>query len=208
MSCIRVIVADEHPVIQEGIYTILEKTPDIEPVAKTTDYQEIVALTHQFEPDVLLIDPSLFDLTPVELVAKLRQECPQTKILLFGAILDKMHLRQLVRQGIFGFVPKKEDAELLIQAIRNVADGNTWFSQAVLTDLTFGQDIQKGLLNLTTQELELLRLLAGEKTDKEIAPLMNLSERMVRYHLEKIYAKLEVKSRSGAVAQAVRLKLI
>ncbi len=205
MSCIRVIVADEHPIIQEGIYTILEKTPDIEPVAKTTDYQEIVALTHQFEPDVLLIDPNLFDLTPVELVAKLRQECPQTKIMLFGAVLDEMQLRRLASQGISGFVQKKEGVETLIQAIRTVANGSTWFSQAVLTVFMSEQNIP---LNLTTQELELIHLLADEKTDKEIAVLMNLSERMVRYHLEKIYAKLEVKSRPGAVAQAIRLKLV
>ncbi len=204
MKKIRVLVVDNHPITQEGIYSILEDVPDLVPVGKVIADQDALTLAIQHHPDVLLLGMKTSGLSSVDLVRTLRQQCPHTRIIILNNACDKRLLPELTRLGIAGYILKNEPPDKIINAIRVVFQGNTWFSQSVITNLISEPDEMTITNGLTTKELIILQLVVSEKTDKEISQSINVSERTVRKYLRHIYDKLGVCSRAGACYEAGR----
>lgn len=208
---IRVLLADDHPLIRIGIGTVLSNTPGIELVCEAKNSHDAYLLTCEQKPRVLLMDLNMPGPPPLETIAAIHRDCPNVKVIILTAHDDDTYIRMLVGVGIDGYVFKEEAVEVIAQAIRAVDEGGTWFSQSIITKLVrwkMGTSKQSAGINLTDGEIDVLRLVVNGDTDQAISQKLGLADRTVRYRLRTIYTKLDVRTRVEAAVQAVRLKLV
>jgi DNA-binding NarL/FixJ family response regulator len=196
---IRVLIADDHPLIRAGLGSTLASEPDILLVGEASSGEEAQRLCQDQRPDVLLLDLRMPGPSALETVACLRQYCPETKVLMLTAYDDEAHVHWLVEAGVAGYLLKDEAPATVVQAIRAVMDGGAWFSGRVAEKLARSGETPA----LTRREQEVLRLVVLGKTDQQIGLELDLAERTVRYYLQKVYEKLGVNTRVGAAVQAV-----
>lgn len=197
---IQVLLADDHPLIREGIGNTLHKSEGLDLVGVTTNGHEIRELVAALQPDVLLLDLSMPGPPPLETVTALRNEYPQTRVLILSAFDDLVPVRSLLRAGVRGYVLKDEAIETLVQAIITVVSGGVWFSQSIAHRLAHSS----GAPDFTERELDVLNILALGASNQHIAGKLSVTERTVRYHLKNIYRKIDVSTRGEAIAWAVR----
>jgi DNA-binding NarL/FixJ family response regulator len=210
-ATIRVLLADDHALVRDGLRAGLLAEPDLCLVGEAADGHEAQRLCLEHRPDVLLLDLNMPGPSPFETVTLLREQCPETRVLALTAYDDDAYVRGLVGIGIAGYVLKDETIRTLVDAIRTVARGDPWFSQRVVAKVVSSTAETPGTtegFSLTDRELEILRLIVAGKTEQEIGQALGIAERTVRYALRRIYDKLEVNSRIEAVVQAVRLRLV
>jgi len=197
---IRVLLADDHPLIREGIGNTLRKSESLSLVGVATNGYEIGALAAELKPDVLLLDLNMPGPPPLETVMALRKDFSQTKVLVLSAYDDLVSVRALLRAGVSGYVLKDEAIETLVQAINTVVRGGIWFSQAVAQQLAQPPNTPE----FTERELDVLHILALGASNERIADILVVTERTVRFHLKNIYRKIDVDSRGEAIVWAVR----
>ena len=208
---IRVLVADDHPLMRTGICATLTAEPDMMLVGEAADGDEAQRLCQECNPDVLLLDLNMPGPSAFETVAFLREHCPQVKVVMLTAYDDDVYVRGLVAAGVAGYVLKDEIEEAVVRAIRTVMQGDTWFSRSVVEKLAQqanGEAPPSAKPTLTERESRVLQLLVAGKTDQQIGQELDVAERTVRRHLRNIYDKLRVNSRVEAATQAVRLGLV
>ncbi len=160
---------------------------------------------------MLLLDLNMPGPSPIETVAALRELCPATRVLVLTAYDDDAYVRAVVAAGAAGYVLKDDATEAVVRAIRTVMEGDTWFSRSIMEKLVQrGTDasIQAGRQELTSRELDVLRLVVDGKTNQEIALALAISVKTVEKHLGEVFAKLGVASRVEAAVQAVRAGLV
>lgn len=199
-SQIRVLLADDHPLIREGIRNTLDKSDALELVGDTAQGDEVGELVARLQPDVLLLDLSMPGPPPLENVMSLHKAFPQTRVIILSAFDDLVPVRALLRAGVRGYVLKDEALETLVQAIITIVSGGVWFSQAIAHRLAQPARTPE----FTERELDVLNVLAGGAGNEQIAARLSVTERTVRYHLRNIYRKIDVTSRGEAIAWAVR----
>ncbi len=205
---IRVFLADHHRLLHTSIQTILSTADNLVLIGEVIEGDEIRQICQQENhPDLLLFSPNIDSSPAAEVLDAIRESCPSVKILAMLSHSEEACLRQLIDHGADGIILKSEAPDKLLEAIDAVMQGQPWVSAELLPKLVQPQQPEPGN-DLTDREVEILQLLALEKTNEEIAQSLNIAERTVRSHLESIYSKLGVKSRVGAVAQAIRLNLI
>jgi two-component system, NarL family, nitrate/nitrite response regulator NarL len=210
---IRVVLADDHPIIRSGISHLLSKADGIKLVGEAANGHDAYhqACDPLLKSDVLLLDLNMPGPSPLETVGMVRNACPNVKLIVLTGHADDAYVRALVGFGVEGYVIKDEGLDDIVQAIHTVAKGGTWFSQPVITKLirwNTGASKQRGGTHLTDREMDILRLVVNGHTDQEISQKLGLADRTVRYRLRIIYSKLAVKTRVDAAVQAVRLKLV
>ena len=208
---IRVLLADDHPLVRAGIRTTLQGEADVLLVGEATDAHEAQCLSQELRPDVLLLDLNMPGPSPIETVAALRELCPATRVLVLTAYDDDAYVRAVVAAGAAGYVLKDDATEAVVRAIRTVMEGDTWFSRSIMEKLVHGgagASIQAGHPELTSRELDVLRLVVDGKTNQEIALALAISVKTVEKHLGEVFAKLGVASRVEAAVQAVRAGLV
>ncbi len=202
---IRVVLADDHPLVRAGIRAILSAEEDLEVVGEAANAEDARLLTVERNPDVLLLDLSMPGPPPTDTVVYLRKRAPQTRVLILTAYDDDTYVRELISAGVAGYVLKDEMPEAMVRAIRTVIRGDTWLSGSLVRALA--QGMQESVQDesgprLSKREREVMRLVVSGKTDREIGRELGLAERTVRYALRSVYDKLGVDSR---VEAAVRL---
>lgn len=202
---IRVILADDHPMVRAGIRGALLQTASIEVVAEANSGHEALRLIRTTWPDVILLDCRL----PGEIDGLGVAECIQTggwpiQVVALSAFDDDILVHKMVRAGAVGYVLKQEALERVVEAIQAAARGENWFSAPVAAKITAWARGERPT-QLTGHELNVMRLVVTGKTDRQIGLELGLAERTVRYHLRNIYDKLGVNTRAEAVARAVRL---
>lgn len=197
---IQVLLADDHPLIREGIGNTLRNSEGLDLVGVAANGHEIRELVAEFQPDVLLLDLSMPGPPPLETVITLHKEFPQTRVLILSAFDDLVPVRALLRAGVRGYVLKDEAIEMLVQAIITVVSGGVWFSEAIANRLAQPSNTP----DFTERELDVLNILALGATNEHIAAKLSVTERTVRYHLKNIYRKIDVRSRGEAIVWAVR----
>jgi len=208
---IRVLLADDHPLVRAGIRATLCSEPDLIFVGEAADGYEARRLAEELRPDVLLLDLSMPGPPAVETVTYLRQHCPDVKVLVLTAYDDDAYVRGLVSAGVAGYVLKDEVPEAVVRALHSVMQGDTWFSRSLMQRLSQNPasdadaSSEEGESLLTGRELQILQLLVAGKTDREIGQALSLSERTVRYCLRNIYDKLRVSNRIEAACRASQL---
>nr|WP_290670237.1 response regulator transcription factor [Ardenticatena sp.] len=201
---IRVLLADDHPLIRAGIRTALDADAGIDLVAEAADGDEAYRLACAHRPDVLLLDLNMPGLSPLELVARLREEVPSLNVVVLTAFDDDVYVRSLLNAGVKGYILKDEALEAVVQAIHSVAVGGTWFSETIARRL-FSQNEKEAFASpavLSEREKEVMRYLLRGMTNQQIANEMALAEQTVRNYISRIYAKLGVRSRTEAALWA------
>jgi DNA-binding NarL/FixJ family response regulator len=204
---IRVVVADDHPIVRAGIASELSRHSDVEVCGAAEDGNEALQLAQTIEPDVLVLDISMPGLPTMEVLHHLRTLPKPPRTLILTAYADPDYVVTMLRAGARGYLLKDEEPATITAAVRAVAHDETRLSPAVMTGLvdhTVKETGRPGLLNLSEREIEVLRLLAEGQDNQEIGAALGISERTVRFHLRNIYDKLGVRRRGEAIAWVAR----
>jgi DNA-binding NarL/FixJ family response regulator len=210
MGSIRVLLADDHPVVRSGIRNLLEKAPGIQVIGEAGDGEEALLMAREMNPDVLLLDMEMPKVSGVEVAKELRAGGSPVRVLVLSAYDDKQYILELLASGAAGYLTKEEAPETIIEAVRGVARGEQgWVSRRVGAHIArWMRDDEPDRLKLTSRELEVLRHVVSGKTNQEIGLALNISEKTVEKHLEGVFSKLGVASRVEAAVQAVREELV
>lgn len=198
---IRVVLADDHPLVRSGIRATLLREGHIDVVGEASSGDEVPTLVQNLRPDLLLLDLSMPGPSPLETVACVRQFSPETYILILSAYDDDAYVRSLIGAGVDGYLLKDEATEALIQAVTAVVQGGTWFSRTVMQKFA-GAGRGTDPVDFTPRELELLAGIARGWDNRRLAAEFELAEQTVRNYISRIYEKLNVRSRAEAVVWA------
>jgi DNA-binding NarL/FixJ family response regulator len=207
MSAIRILLADDHPVVREGIRNRLACEEDFDVVGEAANGEETIRQVRLLRPDVVLLDVTMPGPGAVPVMEALRQAHAALKVLVLSAFDDDEYVFGMLAAGAAGYALKDERLSTLVEAVRAVAHGETWLSPRVASKVAH-QAVRKAPASadmpLTEREREVLGLMAQGKENAEIAAALAISERTVKFHVGNIYAKLGVTSRTAAVVEAIQ----
>lgn len=205
---IRVLLADDHRIVRQGIRQLLESAKDIEVVAEAGDGEEAQSLIERLKPDVAVLDIQMPKASGIEVTRWLRAHLPQVGVLILTAYDDDPYVMAVLQAGANGYVLKTANTDDLIQAVHDVNEGKSALDPAITKKLMsnlFRRSDTKPVEPLTDRELDVLRLAAKGFTNKAIGIQLNISDRTVQGHLAHIFAKMQATSRTEAVMRAVSL---
>jgi DNA-binding NarL/FixJ family response regulator len=204
---IRLVIADDHPVVRAGLQGMLASQPDFEIVGEATTGVEVVALTTALRPDVVLMDLRMAELDGVAATAHIRKQQPETPVLVLTTYDSDADILRAIEAGATGYVLKDTPRDQLFSAIRAVAQGQSALAPAVITRLLRHIHAQAEEA-LSTREIEVLTLVAHGASNKEVARGLHISEATVKSHLIHIFSKLGVADRTAAVMVALERGLL
>jgi DNA-binding NarL/FixJ family response regulator len=207
MKLIRLIIADDHPVVRAGLEGMLASQSDFEIVGEASSGVEAVALASKLHPDVMLMDLRMTGLDGVAAIAQIRKQQPETPVLVLTTYDSDADIRRAIEAGATGYVLKDTPRDQLFSAIRAVAQGKSALAPAILTRLL--RSMQTPVEEpLSAREIEVLALVARGASNREIARRLYISEATVKSHLIHIFSKLEVADRTAAVTVALERGLL
>lgn len=210
MTKLRVIIAEDHQTVRDGIKLIVNAQPDMEVVSEASDGLEVLARAEEFKPDVVIMDVSMPRLNGLKAAEKLKQSFPEVQIIALTRHKDDGYLRQLLRAGASGYVLKQSPSEELLHAIRATAAGGKYLDPGVAGRVigSFASNSSTDLrgvakVQLTDRESEVLRLIAWGYSNKEIAAQLGLSIKTIEVHKANFMRKLHMNSRIDIVRYAL-----
>lgn len=200
----RVVIADDHTVVRQGIRGVLEDVEDLEVVAEAGDGDEALALVAEHDPDVVVLDVSMPGRTGLDVARELRERGSDVRILVLSMHDDPEYVLQAVRAGADGYVLKDAPPAELRDAVLAVHRGQEYFSPRVTQQISVGLRLEieaeqkrSRIASLTNREREVLLLVADGLTNREIGEKLNISPRTVETHRERVMAKLRIRSVAG-----------
>lgn len=208
---ISIVIVDDHQIVIDGLRSLLEDVTDFKILATTTNAMEVPQILASLQVDVLLTDVMMPKMTGQELAKKVREEFPAVKILALSMSGQGDIVNEMINDAdISGYVLKNIDKEELTNAIRKIANGGIYFSEEVLKELEIVSHIKKQNddAQLTIREIEVIRLIEKELSNKDIADKLFISERTVETHRKNIFRKTKTASVIGLVKYAYEHKLI
>lgn len=197
---IRILLADDHPVVREGLALILDNEADMMVVSQAKDGQEAVILFRQQQPDIALLDLRMPNMNGVEVIAAIRGEFPEARLILLTTYDGDEDIYQGLRAGAMGYLLKDAPCDEILEAIRAVHDGHKHISPEVGMKLVE----RMGGSQLSEREREVLQLMTAGKSNQEISTTLGITESTVKFHVNKILSKLQVSDRTSAVVTALR----
>jgi len=210
---IRILVADDHPVVRDGLCTMLATQPDFQVVGEAENGNEVVKLVERLEVDIVLLDLEMPGMDGVEALQALQNQKPEIRAIVFTAFDTDERIVGALKAGAQGYLLKGAPREELFRAIRVVSEGGSLLQPVVASKLLQHMSAQAGkeqadVEDLTEREMEVLRLLAQGKPNKEIAETLVITERTVKFHVSSIMTKLGAGNRTEAVMIAAQLGII
>jgi DNA-binding NarL/FixJ family response regulator len=202
---IRVVAADDHPLVLEGIVSVLRAEPDFDLVAQCTDGAQVLELTRKHKPDILVLDLHMPRTSGLEILREIRDSKLPTRVVLFVAELDDDELLEVTRLDVAGVVLKEMSPRLLVQCLRKVHAGEPWIERTsaarAFERLLRREASSRELARLLTpREIEIARMVARGLRNKTVAEMLFVSEGTVKTHLHSIFEKLGVRSRAELIA--------
>jgi DNA-binding NarL/FixJ family response regulator len=198
---IRVLVADDHPVVRHGLCTMLEIEDDIVVVGRAADGEEAVAQARDTQPDIILMDVQMPNVDGIEAMRRIRATDPEARVIVLTTYRDEDYIFPSLRAGARGYLLKDASREELAAAIRAVHRGESLLDPQIA-------DQAKSREGLTARELEVLELMAAQHSNAQIAEKLFVSENTVKTHVSNILAKLGCNDRAAAVLTAWKRHLI
>jgi len=207
---IRVVIADDHFVIREGMKALLESQPGYEVVGEAATGRAVVEQTRALNPDVAVLDVRMPELNGIEATRQIRQRQPKTQVLVLTVTDSDGLVRELFRAGALGYVLKTDAARELVAAVRAVANGHPFFTSSVAKMVLRGYltSADEALDPLTARERETVQLLAEGRTNKEVAQALGISVKTAETHRAHVMRALRLHSVAELVHYAVRQNII
>lgn len=205
---IRVLIADDHSVVRQGLRMFLDLEEDIELVGEASNGREAVGLARRFKPDVVLMDLLMPEMDGIAATEVIRRELPDTQIVALTSVLEDQAIFDAVRVGAISYLLKDTESEKLCDAIRAAAAGEVRLSPEVAARLMREVSAPESPETLTDRETEVLRVLARGLSNSEIAEALFITEATVKTHVSSILAKLGLPSRTRAALYALKIGLI
>lgn len=207
---IRVLLADDHQIVRDGLRMIIEAAADIVCVGEACNGQEAITLSQEYQPDVILMDLQMPQVSGLDAIEQIKNLQPQIAIVILTTYNEDELMIKGLRAGACAFLLKDADRNTLKETIRAASLGKTLLTPDIMDRLlTYSFEESAGGKNkLSDRELEVLQLVADGLRSKEIAVNLAISERTVKSHLTSIYNKLGVDSRAAAIATAMKLGIL
>ena len=193
---LSVMLVDDHLIVLRGLASLIGDEPDLSVVAEASSGEEAIALASVHRPDVIVLYLRLRDMSGIDVAEALRGH----KILMLSSFMQEEDVRRVFDAGILGYLSKDKDSTELIKAIRAVGQGNRYLPPEISLLLAKSEHSS----HLTARELEILKLIAEGRANKQIGEMLTLSENTVKNHVKSILAKLNAKDRTHAVTEALK----
>ncbi|HYS80686.1 MAG TPA: response regulator transcription factor [Anaeromyxobacteraceae bacterium] len=212
MSKIRVLIADDHAILREGVRALLAVTPDIEVVGQAADGREAIEACKKLDPDVVLMDIAMPGLGGLEATIEIRKQGLRSRVLILSQYDDREYVRRLLKAGVSGYVLKKSAGSELVGAIRAVHKGGLVLDPEVARAAMAESDGQRTggdpYETLTDREKQVFRLVAEGRSNKEVADDLGISVKTAMSHREHVMEKLDLHNRTELVRLALKLGVI
>jgi len=208
----RVLLADDHAILRQGLAMLVSAEPDLEVVGQATGGREAVRLARELQPDIVVLDVSMPDLGGAEAAEQIKAERSATLVLALTRHDDQGYLRRMLKAGTVGYVTKRAAADTLIDAIRNVLDGGHYIDPALSAGLIAGSFHRSGFGGLTEpgaraplsqREEQVLRLIAWGKSNKEVGAQLGISAKTAEFYKACAVEKLHLRSRTDVLRYAL-----
>lgn len=211
---IRILLADDHTILRNGIRAILEDEPGMEVVGEAEDGRTAVSLASQLKPDIVIMDIAMPLLNGLEATRQIRRLCPGVKVIILSMHDNEEYIVQVLEAGAMGYILKDSAAKELIQALRTVHRGEAVLSPAI-TRIVIEDYLRWGGIrptedtkDLSPREREILQLIAEGYTSKQIAEILTISIKTVQAHRNSLMQKLDLHNRGELVKYAIQKKII
>ncbi len=212
MPDIRIILADDHRIVRDGVKALLALSPDVKVVGEASNGLEAVELCAQLTPDVALLDIAMPGLGGLEATIEIRKRSPRTRLLILTQYEDREYVRRFLKAGVSGFVLKRTAGSSLVDAIRSVHAGGLVLDPEVARDAFDDAHAPAGgsdpWESLTDREKQVFKLIAEGRSTKEVAQVLEVSVKTAMTHREHLMEKLDVHNRAELVRAAVRLGVL
>jgi DNA-binding NarL/FixJ family response regulator len=206
MNRYRVVLADDHSLFRQGLKAVLEGTDEFKVVGEAGDGLELIDLLNQVNPHLIVLDISMPNLRGIEAIPEIKKKHPEVKILVVTMHNDKEYLYQAISRGADGYFLKKDAGTELFSAIERIRKGKVYISPSLSGNLAdYWEGIREGVKKsiLTNREKEVLSLIAGGKSNKEIADMLYISVHTVERHRANLMEKLNFKKTADLVKYAI-----
>ena len=215
MSKTRVLIADDHALVREGIAAFLKLCDDIEVIAEASDGLDAIQKTAQFSPDVIVMDINMPKLGGLEATIEIKKTNPDIKVLVLTQYDDKEYISRFLKAGVSGYLLKRAVGSDLISAINAVRKGELYLHSSIASEVVAGYlntdkkpVVEDTYEKLTDREKQVLKLVAEGYTHKEIADMLNISVKTVIAHQTNISEKLGIHARAGLIKFAIQRGII
>ncbi|MGO8925365.1 MAG: response regulator [Limisphaerales bacterium] len=209
---IKVLVADDHPVVRKGLQNCLARQGHLRIVGEAADGDEALRKALELSPDIVLMDISMPGMNGLSVTEVLRKEAPEIKVLVLSVHTNKDYIFRVIQAGGHGYVSKEAPPEELVRAIEAVHAGESYFpedvARAVLNEFVTSGGKREPFAQLTSREREVLVLIAEGKSNKEIADQLGIGVRTIETHRERIMRRLDIHSVAGLTKYAIANGLI
>jgi len=207
---IKLLIADNHPIVRLGVKEVLNTVPDFEVIADVSTTTELFNSLQKTNPDVIILEMDIPEINGIATLRKLKKEFPDIKVLIYSSQSEDVYALSTIRAGAFGYLSKTSDLDYIISAVKKVSEGKMFITNELAQRLAFDEGTQKQrrfFRKLSTREVEVLKLLASGKRNKDVAEGLNLNEKTVSTYKSRLMKKLNVDNLVDLLQQAKALEL-
>ena len=201
---VSVLIADDHPILREGLISIIAREPGLQVVAEAGTWPEAITAAVSHSPELAIVDLNMPGMEAEDAIPALREKCPSTRIIALTAFGGDEDVFRTIRAGASGYLPKEAGREALLECVRSVREGTSWIHPSAASMLA--NRIQKK--DISSREFEVLRLVASGKSNKEIGTSLGVTEGTVKVHVNHLFAKLGVEGRVAATVLAMQRGIV
>jgi len=211
---IRIIIADDHQIIIDGIKALLDDVPDIEIIGEALNGEALLEQLKVKKPDIVLLDISMPVMDGITAARRMNEEYPDIQILVLSTHDERRLIHEIWKMGIESYVVKSASKEEMIKAINIIASGGSYFSKAIkdklrrITSDDMGYSVAVHPISLTKRELQILKLLAMEYTGEEVAKELFISKNTVETHRKNLFRKTKSRTTIGLVKFAIKHNIV
>ncbi len=207
---IKVLIADNHPIVRIGVKEVLRSTKDFEVINDVSTTSELFEALKTSTPDVVMLEMDIPEINGIAALRKLKQEYPSIKVLIYSGQSEDVYALSTIRAGAYGYLSKTADLDYIISAVKKVSNGDMFITNELAQRLAFDEGTKKPrrfFRKLSTREVEVLKMLASGKRNKEVAQALNLNEKTVSTYKARLMRKLNVDNLVDLLQQAKALEL-